>query len=229
MYKLFAVFFMLGQAIIGNGQNKINTALKFELDSIYQKDQELRELISTGLLQTKADSLAEAFKIPKSELVNYVVKMIPVIDSMNMIRIRQVIKKYGYPGKTLVGPGTNEAAFYVIQHSPNLEEYLPLIKKAASARELPFTLYAMMVDRSLMYKEKEQVYGTQGKGFQVLDSITGQRKFIQIIWPVKDAVNVNARRKKAGFRLTIEAYAKQELGIEYKALSLAEVMRMRGL
>ena len=225
MTGLFVMAFSLSSL----GQKKINITLKSELDSIYIKDQSLRELISSGLLQTKADSIAESYKIPKSELINYIVKTIPILDSLNLLRIDQIIKQYGYPGKSLVGPETNEAAFYVIQHSKNIDKYLPIIKKATSKNELSFRLYAMMLDRSLMYNGKEQIYGTQGKGFETLNSKTGKKEFTNIIWPIKDAANVNSRRIKAGFKLTIEEYAKQQLGIDYKVLNLDEVKKMQGL
>jgi hypothetical protein len=210
------------------GQKKINTALKNELDSLYQKDQGLRELISSGLLQTSADSIADSYKIPKSELINYIVKTIPIIDSLNLLRIEQILKQYGYPGISLVGTGTNEAAFYILQHAQNIDKYLPTIKKAVDNNELSFKLYAMMLDRSLMYKGKEQIYGTQGKGFEMLNAETGEKEFKNIIWPIKDPLNVNDRRKKAGFNLTIEAYSKQQLGIDYKVLSLKDVKNMQG-
>lgn len=205
------------------GQNKINSALKHELDSIYQQDQHLRELVSSELLQTKGDSIADSYKIPKSELLNYIVRSIPVIDSLNLLRVDQIIRQYGYPGLSLVGPGTNEAAFFVIQHSSKIDKYLSLIKKAADKKELNFRLYAMMLDRSLMYSGKEQIYGTQGMGINAVNAQTGAKEFRYIIWPIKDPAHVNERRKKAGFRATIEDYAKEELGIDYKALSLEEV------
>ena len=84
----------------------------------------------------------------------------------------------------------------------------------------------MMLDRSLMYNGKEQIYGTQGKGIQYLNRQTGQREFIMIIWPIKDPTKVNIRRKQAGFKTTLEVYSKKELGIKYKPFTLKEVKNM---
>lgn len=207
------------------GQN-INSALKQELDSIYAQDQNLRQVAATNLYRIKADSLADAYKIPKSELTNYIFKTIPIIDSLNIVRVAQIIKQYGYPGKSLVGEKTNEAAFYVIQHSKRIDKYLPDIKKAAEKKELPFNLYAMMINRSLMYHGKEQIYGTQGKDLGVHNTKNGTKEYIAIIWPIKDPSNVNMRRKKAGFELTVEEYAKL-LGTEYKPLTIAQVKAMQ--
>jgi hypothetical protein len=144
-----------------------------------------------------------------------------------MKRIGEIIRKYGYPGKSLVGEPSNEAAFYVIQHSDKIPQYLPLVKEAAEKGELPFRLYAMMLDRSLMYEGKEQVYGTQGRGLQVPDPASGQKKMMMVIWPIKDAAGVNARRKAAGFDLTVEQNAKR-MGIDYTAFTLEEIYRMQG-
>ena len=141
--------------------------------------------------------------------------------------MEQIIKEYGYPGISLVGPETNEAAYYVIQHSTKIDKYLSLIKKAADKKELRFTLYAQMLDRSLMYKGKEQIYGTQGKGLQVLNKETGTKEFKTVIWPIKDVADVNKRRKKAGFKSTVEQYAKQSLGIDYKILTLEDIKKMQ--
>jgi len=209
------------------GQTKINPGLKKELDSIYIEDQKYRELLFSDILRTRADSIAGLYNIPKSELPGYLMNAMQKADSLNMIRIEQIIDQYGYPGKSLAGEPTNEAAFFVIQHSQKIDQYLPLIKKAADKKELSFKLYAMMLDRSLMYHGKEQVYGTQGKGIQIINTETGKKEFKMIIWPIKHSNTVNKRRKKAGFDETVEENAKR-LGIDYKPLTLKEVENMKG-
>lgn len=207
-------------------QTKTNLGLKKELDSIYIVDQKYRELLSSPLLQTKTDSIAESFKVPGKELMSYLIQRMQQSDSLNMKRIRIICSEYGYPGKSLVGAPTNEAVFFVIQHSNSIDEYLPLIKTAAENGELPFHLYAMMLDRALMYHGKAQVYGTQGKGFERLNPQTNKKEFIRIIWPIENPEEVNERRKKAGFDQTVEENAKR-LGIEYKALTLDDVKKMQ--
>ncbi len=228
MQKILFSLAIIFLSISINGQSKINQTLKKELDSILIEDQKFRELISSELLQTKADSIAASFKIPINELTNYIVKMIPLTDSLNLERVEQIIKQYGYPGKSLVGKGTNEATYFVIQHSNKIDQYLPLIKKAVDKKELAFTLYAMMLDRSLMYNGKEQIYGTQAKGIHVLNKETGKKEFKYVIWPIENNSSVNQRRKKAGFTSTVEYYAKQNLGIEYTVLTLEDIKKMEG-
>ena len=200
--------------------------LKKELDSIYIADQKYRILIQSNDITNKADSLAGVFSIPKSELLNYIVKQIPLVDSSNIKRIETLIDKYGYPGKRLVGIPTNEVAWSVIQHSTKIDYFLPVIKDAAERGEINFTLYATMLDRSNMYLGKEQIYGTQGKGFSVIDPLTGKAEWKMIIWPIKDAAHVNRIRNKAGFKKTVEESA-SSLGISYKAYTLKDVSKMQ--
>jgi hypothetical protein len=211
--------------LVVQAQSQVNQSLKKELDSIYGEDQKYRELLFSDLLKTKADSIAASYKVAKNELLNYLMQKMQVTDSLNLIRIQQLIQQYDYPGASLVGSPANEAAFYVIQHSSKIDEFLPVIRNAAEKKELPFRLYAMMLDRSLMYKGEEQIYGTQGKGIEVFSKQTGKKEFKMIIWPVKDVENVNKRRKEAGFESTIEENAKR-LGIDYKVLSLQQVKEM---
>jgi hypothetical protein len=223
MRKFFFSFLILSVTANSFAQKKVNFSLKHELDSLFKRDQEFRNLISSDLIQTKTDSLAVVYKVPKDGLIQYIINIIPTIDSTNLIRVEEIIKQYGYPGKSLVGTETNEAAFFIIQHSKSIDKFLPVVKKAVDKNELSYKLYAMMQDRSLMYNGKEQIYGTQGKGIQYINSETGKKEFMMIIWPVQDPANVNSRRKKAGFKTTIEEYSKQELGIDYKVFTLNEV------
>jgi hypothetical protein len=142
------------------------------------------------------------------------------------VRVRAIIKQYGYPGKTLVGEPTNEAAWYIIQHSDDIKSYLPLIKTAAKRGELPFRLYAQMLDRQLMRDGKEQLYGTQAMGYRPLNAATGERESLPpFVWPIKDEAKVNERRKQAGFSNTVEENA-AVLGIKYRVVTLPEVARM---
>lgn len=188
-------------------------------------DQKYRAVMQTA--RTKGDSLAKAYGVSKDSLIDHLWKLQSGIDESNMARLAAIIEKYGYPGKSLVGTPSNEAAFYIIQHSSVIDRYLPLLKEAAEKNELAFRLYAMMLDRSLMFQQKEQEYGTQGSGFEVIDPVSKEKKFTMIIWPIRDPQNVNERRKAAGFEQTVEENAKR-LGIEYKVFTVEEVRKMRG-
>ncbi len=207
----------MGMAVVSLGQDKINTRLKHELDSVMGRDQQYREALSVGDNTAKIDSFAKVYNVVPDKLTDSLWKLQNRLDSLNLRFIEGVIKHYGYPGKSLVGEPANEAAWDVIQHSPKIDPYLPAIKKAADAGEIPYRLYAMMLDRYLINHNKEQIYGSQG----VRRSLKSG-KIDWIIWPVKDVAHVNELRKQAGFDDTIEANA-QRLGIEYRVYRLSDL------
>ncbi|WP_345055420.1 DUF6624 domain-containing protein [Hymenobacter glaciei] len=207
-------------------QATINQQLKHELDSIAETDRQWRRILFAPRYRRQPDSLATALGVTRESLNSYLVRRMQQTDSVNLLRLRAIIKQYGYPGKTLVGEPTNEAAWYVIQHSDAIDQYLPLIKKAAGEGELPFYLYAQMLDRQLMRDGKAQLYGTQAFGYNVLNPKTGRREAQPpFVWPIKDAAKVNERRKKAGFPTTVEQNA-ANLGIQYQVLTLKDVAKM---
>ncbi|MFC6221770.1 DUF6624 domain-containing protein [Hymenobacter artigasi] len=203
-----------------------NPRLKHELDSIYTVDQRWRSMLFNPRFNRRPDSLARALGVTRESLPTYIPGQMLRTDSSNTVRMRAILKQYGYPGKSLVGTPANEAAWYVIQHSPDIDRYLPLIRKAADKGELPFYLYAQMLDRQLMRAGKEQQYGTQAMGYTVLNPATGRREAQRpFVWPIRDAAGVNERRKKAGFPTTVEQNA-ANLGIPYRVLTLPDVEKM---
>lgn len=217
---------LLFSALPAAAQTPSNPRLKQELDSIYATDQKWRSMLFNPRQRFRPDSLARALGVTKESLPTYIPRQMMRTDSLNIIRIRAILKQYGYPGKTLVGEPTNEAAWYVIQHSEDIDKYLPLIKKAANKGELPFHLYAQMLDRQLMREGKAQLYGTQAMGYNVTNPATGQRESQRpFVWPIKDAAEVNARRQKAGFKNTVEQNATL-MGIAYRVVTLEEVAKM---
>ncbi|MCE7043905.1 DUF6624 domain-containing protein [Dyadobacter sp. CY312] len=207
------------------GQN-INTQLKKELDSMYVLDQKYRELMQIKQDPKKADSLAKVYRVNPEDLSDHLWNRQNAVDESNIERVEAIIKQYGYPGETLVGSPSNEAVFYVIQHSEKIDQYLPLVEKAAQEKQLPFKLFAMMKDRSLMQNEKEQIYGTQASGFSAINKETKKAEWTWIIWPIADPENVNKRRKEAGFDQTVEENAKR-LNVDYKVLTIEEVNKMK--
>ena len=203
-----------------------NSRLKHELDSIYAVDQKWRGILFSPNRRLRPDSLARALSVTRESLPTYIPGRILRTDSTNLLRVKAILQQYGYPGKTLVGEPTNEAAWYIIQHSDAIDQYLSLIKKAAGKGELPFYLYAQMLDRQLMRAGKPQLYGTQAFSYNVLNPKTGRREAQPpFVWPIRDATAVNERRQKAGFKTTVEQNA-ANLGIRYRVLTLKDVDKM---
>ncbi len=171
---------------------QINKVLKAQLDSVMILDQDARNQ-----------------RVPLEEL--------KILDSTNTVFVEEIFKKYGYPGKSLVGEKTSMVAWLIIHHSEKIGTYLPLIKEASKKGELDFTFVAMMEDRHLMKQDLEQIYGTQS-------TFGGDKGFI---WPIKDPETVNERRKEAGFQETIEQYCERIVGEPYKIYTLDEVQALK--
>ncbi|MRG46746.1 hypothetical protein GFS24_16620 [Chitinophaga sp. SYP-B3965] len=191
-----------------------DTALARALDSIYISDQSLRKIYGR---QPAMDSFASANDVPKGMVYPALDAEIATIDSRNMRFIRSVIKKQGYPGKSLVGERASTVAVSVMLHSNKVKAYLPLLKAAAESGELAFRSYAVALDYYLMHKGEEQVYGTQFGWVKFKKGGGGT-----IIWPVKDPEGVNERRGKAGFTSTVEQSATQ-MSIDYKVYQLSDL------
>lgn len=207
-------------------QKRINESLKAELDAIMKSDQILREYINFDTTEDrKKEIVKETGHENDPDFRGKVWMLINTQDSINLIKVEKIILKYGYPGKSLVGKPTNESAWYVIQHSKKIEQYLPLIEKASKKGEIAFALYAKMLDRYLVQQGKEQIYGTQGQGKQITNKETGKKEFFTYISPIKDPEKVNQLRKEAGFTTTVEENAK-EIGIEYRIYTLDQIAKI---
>jgi uncharacterized membrane protein YphA (DoxX/SURF4 family) len=176
---------------------QFKTALKKSLDSVLLLDQKYRSNFTP-------ENMGKQWQI----------------DQSNMVYIDSIIEQYGYPGQSLVGVETNTAAWYVIQHSERIDDFLPLIEVAAETGELPYRLYGMMLDRSLMGQGLPQKYGTQGMSY-----FMNTPEEINLIWPVESPENVNSLREAAGFKQSLEEYAVDLFGegTEYKPYTLEEV------
>ncbi|WP_426480873.1 DUF6624 domain-containing protein [Chryseobacterium sp. R2ACT005] len=227
MRKIIALFFGISTLLI-NAQQKVNETLKKELDDIMKVDQGYRMLFDTEITPEKKEQLLKDLNIDKEEFKKKNWQLVAEHDSLNIKKIESIIAQYGYPGKTLVGEPTNQAAWYVIQHSTKIGKYLPLIKEAGKKKEIPFTWVAMMEDRYLMQEDKEQIYGTQGKGEMTKDK-DGKQIFVNFVWPVKDLKNVNKRRKEAGFDSTFEESVQRMYGkdFKYEPYTLKQVLELR--
>lgn len=203
----------------GQAQHVLNLRLKKQLDSVMIVDQKYRSALSLLMSPASADSVAKSLNMTVTDANQHLWKLQNTIDSANIVFIERVLKKHGYPGKTLVGKKSSEAAWLIIQHSTKIDQYLPIIKKAANAGELNFNLYAMMLDRDLMNKNKEQIYGSQC----TMRTIKASGKNEWIIWPIKNPAHINQRRKAAGFEDSVEDYAK-DFDIKYRVVKLSDIM-----
>ena len=127
------------------------------------------------------------------------IKRMMSIDADNQKNIRLILNRYGWIGLSKIGTKAAEAFFYTIQHSDTtlMIKWFPEFKRLADIGEADKVECAMMEDRLLMWKGKKQIYGTQATVFREDKKVA--------IWPIEDPKNVNERRQKIGFALTVEA------------------------
>ena len=133
-------------------------------------------------------------------------KKCSMIDSVNLVKVNDIINKYGWPGEDIIGWYGSSTLWVVIQHSTleNQEKYLPLLRDAVKKGKARPAQLALLEDRILKNQGKEQIYGTH---------VTADSLGIKKFWPIKDERNVNKRRFLAGLG-PIQWYAKQ-MGFKY--------------
>lgn len=105
----------------------------------------------------------------------------------NALRLKAIVKEYGWPGNDLVGQdGAGAATLMLLNAELEIKkELLPVVLDAYRAGKTVGTTYAYLLDDILVTEGKLQVYGThQKKGAKVS--------------PIEDAAHVNKRRAEVG-------------------------------
>jgi hypothetical protein len=152
-------------------------ALRQELLAMDRDDQSIRnEIIKNG--SDHPDKTLEA--------------RMAVIDGAHTGRMKNIVKRYGWPGPDLVGRDGADAAFLLVQHSPDLAfqlAMLPLVHKSYESGKLSAWSYALLLDRVLTREGKRQIYG------MAVDHWSGKEA---VLYPIEDEVNVDKRRAKIG-------------------------------
>ena len=201
-------------------KTSINLELKKELSEIEFRDQALR-FITDQTPKDSLDLIAKRIKVDPTYFKNNYKSVSVTLDGENIKRVEEIIAKYGYPGKALVGIPENRAAWIVIQHSSPqvIQKYLPMLREAVKNGDLDRQSLALTEDRNLMYQEKKQIYGSQ------FFEVNGKPAF----WPIENSEKVNELRKEAGFVQTIEEYSKDLYGkdFQYKIYTLEEVRKLQ--
>lgn len=137
--------------------------------------------------QVKPESLSEELKKEFEDLT----KRFKETDKYNREFLKQVIEKYGWPGKSLVGRPASQAAFLFAQHSDEDTAFQKVClekMKAMAEGEVSKQHIAMLTDRVLVHEGKKQLYGSQ------LSYVDGKLTPS----PIEDEANVDARRKEMG-------------------------------
>ena len=105
----------------------------------------------------------------------------------NAVRLKAIVKQYGWPGNDLVGRDGTWAAFLILLNAERAieKEMLPLVQDAYHAGKTDGIIYAVLLDDIRVAEGKPQVYGTRDK--------KGGG-----VYPIEDEANVNKRRVEVG-------------------------------
>jgi hypothetical protein len=112
-------------------------------------------------------------------------------DSINLIKVEQILDKYGWAGPDVVGQQGAITLFLVIQHSDIKvqEKYLPMMREAVKNNKASASDLALLEDRVALREGRKQIYGSQIGMYQ-----DGG----YYISPIEDPDNVDSRRAAVG-------------------------------
>ena len=112
------------------------------------------------------------------------------VDDANLARLKQIIRRYGWPTGALVGNDAMIDVWTLTQHAPGpfIAQALPHLKAAADRGEIAWAMLALMIDRDLTDRKKPQIYGSQAT---VADGKV-------TLLPVQDEAHLDERRARVG-------------------------------
>jgi hypothetical protein len=112
-------------------------------------------------------------------------------DSARTRWLRAAVARGGWPARSRVGDGAQQAAWLILQHSPDTAwqaAMLPGLARLAASGELPKADVALLTDRMLVHRGQPQRYGSQ---FAMADGRL-------VPEPVDDVAGLDARRASVG-------------------------------
>ncbi|MEI9947266.1 MAG: DUF6624 domain-containing protein [Chitinophagaceae bacterium] len=138
----------------------------------------------------------------QSKQVDSLGKVMMYKDSINLVKVTEILDNYGWVGADKVGGTANQTLFLVIQHADlkTQQKYLPMMREAVKNKKATASALALLEDRVALDEGKRQIYGSQ-IGW---DKETNKN----YVLPLDDADNVDKRRAEMGLGLLAE-YAKQ--------------------
>jgi len=162
----------------------LDKPLMAQLDSIFTEDQKYRLQI---------DEIEKEFGWDSKEMKAHW-KIINEKDSINLIKIKNILDTKGWLGEDIVGEQGNTTLFLVIQHSDieTQEIYLPMMREAVKNSKAQASDLALLEDRVALTSGKKQIYGSQ-------IGINPQTQ-LYYVSPLEDPDNVDKRRAEVGLQ-----------------------------
>jgi outer membrane protein OmpA-like peptidoglycan-associated protein len=170
--------------------------LAFWLDSLSNADQIFRtpifvyeKKVNTRRLDTLSNSASD--------------KLRDIFDKSNLVTLKKLLNKYGWPKISEVGNRAAGAAFYIIDHADakTMKTYLPILEAHCKINEASWEWYATVFDRIRIDEKRPQRYGTQ-----YIQDGADPKAFI--LAPIEEPNKVDEYRKQVGLG-SIENIPKQ--------------------
>lgn len=165
-------------------EENLNKPLIAMLDSVFTEDQKYRLQI---------DEIEKTYGWESNEMQTHW-QIINEKDSLNLIKVIDILENYGWLGPDVVGGRGSSTIFLVIQHAdlPTQVKYLPLMKDAVKSGKAQGSSLAMLEDRVALGLGKRQIYGSQiGRDVDTK---------LHYISPLEDPDNVDIRRSAVGLQ-----------------------------
>lgn len=142
-------FLFLAAVSVSSSLLACNTALFDELKAMCEKDQKARlAVIESGDLLSEEGT-----------------KLIETIDLENLLCLKAIIERFGWPGFKLVGEEGADKMWLLVQHCDRDLEFqkacLQLLEDAVAKEDAPKRHLAYLRDRILVNEGLPQLYGTQ--------------------------------------------------------------------
>ncbi len=205
--QLEPAFRYLERAIDGGYRDAGNLVADADLASLHgdprwagvvDKIRVARDAFRAGLgapeLRDELLSMSRADQQARSQIGNdpAAVDEVARLDAAHTARLKAIVDRHGWPGKSLVGEDGARAAWLIVQHADHepafQERCLALMEQAVARGEVAKIDFAYLTDRVRVAQGRKQVYGTQ---FTLADGEP-------VPQPIEDEATVDQRRRDLG-------------------------------
>ncbi|HPN81153.1 MAG TPA: hypothetical protein PK619_01820 [bacterium] len=133
-----------------------------------------------------------------------------LIDGRNIVKVKKIIKDFGWPTYDLVGRRASNAFWLLVQHADRdlafQKKCLKLLEIAVRDNQAKPINLAYLTDRVRIAEGKKQMFGTQ---YRIKDGKL-------VLKPVIDRKNLDKLRKKYG--MTTMKQQNKKMSVEYKSI-----------
>ncbi|MBB6500685.1 DUF6624 domain-containing protein [Pedobacter cryoconitis] len=183
MKTIFLLFYLSFSYTVAFSQTTIDSALYKKIEVMYKEDQKWR--VESDKLYNKKKSVYDQATVDRKWAQT---------DSFNYAEAKRMIKKYGFPGYSLVGKSGSNKFFTIVQHCDDdvkfQQNVLTLMITEVNRHNASCEDYAYLKDRVLINQGKKQLYGTQCRYNPKTQKLSPL--------PTQDSLNLNKRRKEIG-------------------------------